>query len=135
MPSYNKVILMGNLTKDPELRYIPSGTAVCNFDLAVNRSYKDKDGNKHDDVCFITLVAWGRTAETVSEYLKKGRPIFVEGYLQQRTWETPEGAKRSKHEVVVERFQFIGSKPQGENGSSSRERSDFEGAANDDVPF
>ena len=135
MPSYNKVILMGNLTKDPELRYIPSGTAVCNFDLAVNRSYKDKDGNKHDDVCFITLVAWGRTAETVSEYLKKGRPIFVEGYLQQRTWETPEGAKRSKHEVVVERFQFIGSKPHGETESSSRERSDFEGAANDDVPF
>jgi len=106
--SFNKVILMGNLTRDPELRYIPSGAPVCNFDLAVNRSYTTQAGERRDEVCYITIVVWGKQAESCGEYLGKGRTVLVEGHLQQRSWETPEGQKRSKHEVVAERVQFLG---------------------------
>ena len=108
MASFNKVILMGNLTRDPELRYIPSGAPVCNFDLAVNRSYTTQAGERRDEVCYITIVVWGKQAESCGEYLGKGRTVLVEGHLQQRSWETPEGQKRSKHEVVAERVQFLG---------------------------
>lgn len=108
MASFNKVILMGNLTRDPELRYTPSGAPVCNFDLAVSRSYTTQGGERRDEVCFITIVVWAKQAETCGEYLAKGRPVLVEGRLQQRSWETPEGQKRSKHEVVAERVQFLG---------------------------
>jgi single-strand DNA-binding protein len=113
MPSFNKVVLMGNLTRDPELRYIPSGAPVCNFDLAINRSYTTGAGEKRDEVCFITIVVWQKQAEACGQYLRKGRPVLVEGRLQQRAWETPEGQKRSKHEVVAERVQFLG----GSNGN------------------
>jgi single-strand DNA-binding protein len=106
--SFNKVILMGNLTRDPELRYTPSGSPVCNFDLAVNRSYTTQGGERRDEVCYITVVVWGKQAESCGEYLGKGRTVLVEGHLQQRSWETPEGQKRSKHEVVAERVQFLG---------------------------
>ena len=108
MASFNKVILMGNLTRDPELRYTPSGAPVCNFDLAVNRSYTTQGGERRDEVCYITIVVWGKQAETCGEYLGKGRTVLVDGHLQQRSWETPEGQKRSKHEVVAERVQFLG---------------------------
>ncbi len=108
MASFNKVILMGNLTRDPELRYTPSGAPVCNFDLAVNRSYTTQGGERRDEVCYITIVVWGKQAESCGEYLGKGRTVLVEGHLQQRSWETPEGQKRSKHEVVAERVQFLG---------------------------
>jgi len=110
MASFNKVILLGNLTRDPELRYTPSGQPVCNFDLAVNRSYTTQTGERRDEVCYITIVAWGKQAETCAEYLAKGRTALVEGRLSQRSWETPEGQKRSKHEVVADRVQFIGSR-------------------------
>jgi len=95
MASFNKVILMGNLTRDPELRYTPSGAPVCNFDLAVNRSYTTQGGERRDETCFITVVVWSKQAETCGEYLAKGRAVLVEGRLQQRSWETPEGQKRS----------------------------------------
>ncbi len=108
MASFNKVILVGNLTRDPELRYTPSGAPVCNFDLAVNRSYTTQGGERRDEVCYITIVVWGKQAESCGEYLGKGRTVLVEGHLQQRSWETPEGQKRSKHEVVAERVQFLG---------------------------
>ena len=108
MASFNKVILMGNLTRDPELRYTPSGAPVCNFDLAVNRSYTTQGGERRDEVCYITVVVCGKQAESCGEYLGKGRTVLVEGHLQQRSWETPEGQKRSKHEVVAERVQFLG---------------------------
>lgn len=108
MAGFNKVILLGNLTKDPELRYTPSGSSVCNFDLAVNRTYSTQAGEKKEEVCFITIVTWGKQAELCSQYLHKGRPVLVEGRLTQRSWETQEGQRRTKHEVVAERVQFLG---------------------------
>lgn len=110
MASFNKVILLGNLTRDPELRYTPSGSPVCSFDLAVDRSYTTQAGERRDEVCYITVVVWGKQAEACAEYLTKGRPTLVEGRLTQRSWETPEGQKRTKHEVVAERVQFLGSR-------------------------
>lgn len=110
--SLNKVFLMGNLTRDPELRYVPSGTAVANFTLAVNRPYKDNTGEKKEDVSFIRVVVWGKMAEVCGEYLTKGRPVMVEGRLKSRTWEGQDGQKRSALDVVAVNIQFIGSKGQ-----------------------
>jgi single-strand DNA-binding protein len=108
MASFNKVILMGNLTRDPELRSIPSGAPVCNFDLAMNRVYTTQAGERKEEVCYMTIVVWGKQGEHCAQYLKKGRSAHVEGHLQQRSWTTPEGQKRSKLEVVAERVQFLG---------------------------
>jgi single-strand DNA-binding protein len=108
MASFSKVILMGNLTRDPELRAIPSGTQVCNFDLAMNRVYTTQAGERKEEVCYMTIVVWGKQGENCAQYLKKGRQALVEGHLQQRSWTTPEGQKRSKLEVVAERVQFLG---------------------------
>ncbi|MCX5694387.1 MAG: single-stranded DNA-binding protein [Candidatus Omnitrophica bacterium] len=108
MASYNKVLLMGNLTKDPELRYTPQGTAVANLRLAVNRKYRSKDQELKEEVCFITAVVWNKQAETCNQYLHKGSSIFVEGRLQSRSWEDNTGAKRSVIEVRAERVQFMG---------------------------
>ena len=108
MASFSKVILMGNLTRDPELRTIPSGAQVCNFDLAMNRVYTTQAGERKEEVCYMTIVVWGKQGENCAQYLKKGRQALVEGHLQQRSWTTPEGQKRSKLEVVAERVQFLG---------------------------
>lgn len=108
MASYNKVLLMGNLTKDPELRYTPQGTAVANLRMAVNRKYKNKDQELKEEVCFITAVVWNKQAETCNQYLHKGSSVFVEGRLQSRSWEDNTGAKRSVIEVRAERVQFMG---------------------------
>jgi single-strand DNA-binding protein len=110
--SLNKVFLMGNLTRDPELRYVPSGTAVANFTLAVNRPYKDSSGEKKEDVSFIRIVVWGKMAEICGEYLAKGRPVLVEGRLKSRSWEDQSGQKRSALDVVAMNVQFLGSKGQ-----------------------
>lgn len=110
MANLNKVFLIGNLTKDPELRYIPSGSAVGTLRLAVNRRYKTADGELRDDVCYINVVVWGKQAESCNEYLFKGSPIFVEGRLQSRSYETLDGQKKSVIEVVAERVQFLGKK-------------------------
>ncbi|MDD5654767.1 MAG: single-stranded DNA-binding protein [Candidatus Omnitrophota bacterium] len=113
MASFNKVILMGNLTKDPELRYTPQGTAVVNLRLAVNRRFKSKaTGETKDEVCYVTAVVWDKQAETCNQYLRKGRPVFVEGRLQSRSWEDNAGQKRSVLEIRAERVQFMGSAPQ-----------------------
>jgi single-strand DNA-binding protein len=133
--SFNKVILMGNLTRDPELRYIPSGAPVCNFDLAVNRSYTTQGGERRDEVCFITIVVWGKQAESCGEYLGKGRTVLVEGHLQQRSWETPEGQKRSKHEVVAERVQFVGPRKAAGPPGAEEEPEAQRGPEPDEVPF
>ena len=93
--SFNKVLIMGNLTRDPELRYIPSGAAVANFTVAVNRTYKDTAGEKKEEVSFVRVVVWGKMAEVCGEYLSKGRPVFVEGRLKSRNWEAQDGQKRS----------------------------------------
>jgi len=116
MASLNKVLIMGNLTRDPELRYIPSGTAVCEFGLALNREYKDKAGEKREDVCFVDIVVWGRQGETCNQYLSKGRPVFIEGRLQFDSWESKEGEKRSRLRVVADRVQFMGSGRRDDSG-------------------
>ncbi len=111
MASLNKVFLMGNLARDPELRYIPSGTAVTTFTVATNRVYTLASGEKKEESCFVRVVAWARQAELCGEYLSKGSPVFVEGRLQSRSWETPEGQKRSTLEVVAQNIQFLGKLP------------------------
>jgi single-strand DNA-binding protein len=109
MANYNKVFLMGNLTRDPQLRYTPNKQAVCDFGIAINRKWKGQDGQMHEEVCFVDCTAWGRTAENLSKYVSKGRPLFVEGRLHFSSWDGPDGKKRSKLDVVIEQFQFIDS--------------------------
>ena len=109
--SLNKVFLMGNLTRDPELRYVPSGTAVGNFDIAVNRVYMMQSGEKKEETCFMKIVVWGRRAEVCAEYLTKGSPVFVEGRLRSRSWETQDGQKRNTIEVIAQSVQFLRSAP------------------------
>jgi len=111
MANLNQVFLMGNLTRDPELRYTPSGIAVTNLRIAVNRRYKTATGEVKEETAFLTVVAWGRQAETCTQFLSKGKPIFVEGRLQSRSWETQDGQKRNVLEVRASRIQFLG-KPQ-----------------------
>ena len=108
MASFNKVILVGNLTRDPELRYTPQGTAVGEFGIAINRQWKGPNGEKKEEVCFVDCQAWARAAETITEYCKKGAPLFVEGRLKLDSWEGKDGQKRSRMRVVVENFQFLG---------------------------
>ncbi len=116
MGNVNKVFLMGNMTRDPELRYIPSGTAVCEFGVATNRQFKTRDGEQKEEVCFVDITFWGRRGEVISEYFKKGDPIFVEGRLKLDQWETSDG-KRSKITVVGEDFQFLGGRSGGGSGA------------------
>jgi len=108
MANLNKVFLIGNLTRDPELRYTPGGTAVANLGIAVNRRFKDSSGELKEEVCFLTVTVWDKQAEACCQYLKKGRPVFVEGVLQSRFWETNDGQKRSAIDVRAERVQFLG---------------------------
>lgn len=111
MASLNKVMLIGNLTRDPELRYLPSGQAVATFTVAVNRTYNAQSGEKKEEVSFIRIVVWAKQAENCNEYLKKGSPVFVEGRLQSRNWETQDGQKRSTIEVVAQSVQFLSRAP------------------------
>lgn len=108
MASLNKAFLLGNLTRDPELRYVPSGAPVATFGLAVNRRFVTQQGEKKDEVCFVRIVIFGKQAESCSQYLSKGRLVFVEGRLQYRSWEQQDGQKRSSLDVVAERVQFLG---------------------------
>jgi len=111
MASYNRVILMGNLTRDPEIKYLPSQTVVCDFALAINRRWKDADGGDHEEVLFIDCAAFGKTGQTIGETLTKGRPIHIEGRLKFEQWEQEDGQRRSKIRVVVEQFRFVDRKP------------------------
>lgn len=136
MANYNKVMLMGNLTRDPQLSYLPSQTAVVEFGLAVNRRWTGKDGSKKEDTCFIDCRAFGKPAETINKYLSKGRPVFVEGRLDFDSWTTDDGTKRSKHRVTVESFQFLGSASGGAGGASSAQGQESRQADQvDDIPF
>jgi len=123
MASFNKVLLIGNLTKDPELRYTPQGTAVVNLRLAVNRRFRDKNQELKEETCFVTAVAWNKQAETCNQYLHKGSPILIEGRLQSRSWEDNSGQKRSVIEVRAERIQFLGAAPSKGAAEPSEERS------------
>jgi single-strand DNA-binding protein len=104
---FNKVTLMGNLTRDPEVRTTPSGQSVASFGLAVNRTWRGADGNQQESVSYIDCVAWGKTGEIIAQYVQKGRPLLVSGRLEQRSWEK-DGQKHSKVEVIVEDFNFVG---------------------------
>jgi single-strand DNA-binding protein len=117
MASYNKVVLLGNLTRDPELRYTPKGSAVARLGLAVNRSYKTESGETMEEVTFIDIDAWGKQAELIAQYLRKGNPLFVEGRLKLDQWDDKNsGQKVSKLRVVMENFQFIGGRAEGGGG-------------------
>ena len=119
----NKVLLYGNLTRDPELRALPSGQQVASFALATNRTYKNKDGEKQDAVEYHNIVAFGRQAEVIGQYLKKGRPIYVEGRIQTRSWDDKtSGEKKYRTEIVIESFQFGPSAPGGGGGAPSASR-------------
>ena len=157
MASYNKVILMGNLTRDPEVKFLPNGTAVANFGLAVNESYTDRQtGEQRESVCFVDVEAWGRQAEVVGEYFTKGRPILVDGSLKYDSWEADDGTKRNRLRVRLQRFQFVGGRrdedemgggyadaqpaaPSGQpapyQGASTPEASSAPSSTEDDIPF
>jgi len=149
MANFNKVFLMGNLTRDIEMRFTANNTPVANFGLATNRRYRTKDGENREDTTFVDCEAWGRTAEVMNEYLKKGRPVFVEGRLKLDQWQDKDGQNRSKLRVVVENFQFIdggggNSGGGGGGGSYSGARSEsapagggggHEPISEDDIPF
>ncbi len=140
MANFNKVFLMGNLTRDPELRYTPTGTAVAGFGLAVNRRWKSQGGEDREETVFVDVNAFGRQAEVISEYLSKGRPIFVEGRLRLEQWEDrSSGQKRSKLTVTLENFQFLGSPPQGAQKGAGRPQQakapDEKPPVDDDIPF
>ena len=142
MASLNKVLLVGNLTKDPELRFVPSGQAVANLRLATNRKYKAGNGEWKEEVTFVGVEVWGKSAEACGEYLKKGSPLLVEGRLKLKEWTTQDQQKRSMLEVVAERVQFLSGGPRREGGSSAPDGGDApppsDGpppASDDDIPF
>src|SRR6202047_1072822 len=122
MASFNKVILLGNLTRDPEIRYTPKGSAVCDLGIAVNRQYTLENGERREEVTYVDVVLWARLAEIAAEYLKKGRPIFIEGRLQLDTWDDKQsGQKRAKLRVVAESMQLLGGRPPGAGGGEGGE--------------
>jgi single-strand DNA-binding protein len=147
MANYNKVMLMGNMTRDPQLSYLPSQTPVVEFGLAINRSWKGKDGSQREDTCFVDCRAFGKPAEIINKYMAKGRGIFVEGRLDFDSWTAQDGTKRSKHRVTVEQFQFLGGGGGNKGGSynsatnqsdSYSDKSEQPPAPNtpdDDIPF
>jgi single-strand DNA-binding protein len=119
MANLNKVLLMGNLTRDPEVRYTPKGTAVGDLAIAINDSYKAQDGTIKETVTYVDIEVWGRQAETCKQYLTKGRPVFIEGQLKLDQWETPQGEKKSRLRVRADRVQFLGGGSGGTGGSRS----------------
>ena len=140
MASFNKVILMGNLTRDPEMRYTPSGSPVASFGLAVNRRYRQGE-EQREEVCFVDISTFGRQAELAGEYLSKGRMVLIEGRLQYRTWEDQNGQRRNKLDVVAERVNFMprasqdggGSRPS--SGPPPYRDEDVSAPSDDDIPF
>jgi single-strand DNA-binding protein len=150
MASFNKVMLMGNLTRDPQLSYTPSQTAVVDFGLATNRRWTGQDGTQRDETCFVDCRAFGKQAETINKYLTKGRPVFVEGRLTFDSWTAQDGSKRSRLRVTVESFQFMPGQGAGSGGGNIRSApaeqsappqapmgADDQGGApmHDDIPF
>jgi single-strand DNA-binding protein len=124
MANLNKVFLIGNLTRDPELRYTPSGTAIASFGIAVNRNWKGQSGEKKEEVCFVDISMFGRPAEVINEYFSKGNPIFIEGRLRFEQWETKDGQRRNALKVIAENFQFLGKTKKGE-GADSPDETEF----------
>ncbi len=117
---YNKVILLGNLAREPELKYLPSGSAICTTSIATNRKWKDQSGQQKEEVCFVDLTFFGKTGEIVSQYLCKGSRLLVEGRLKLDQWTDQSGGKRSKHSVTVDNLQMLDSKPNNSESSYSQ---------------
>ncbi|MHC4096062.1 MAG: single-stranded DNA-binding protein [Planctomycetota bacterium] len=140
MSNFNKILLMGNLTRDPQLSYLPSQTAVVEFGLAVNRKWTSREGEKKEETCFVDCRAFGRTAENLNKYMSKGRPLFVEGRLTFDSWTAQDGTKRSKHRVTVENFQFLpgtsgpGARQTGQNNAETAGQAE-QNVNSDDIPF
>jgi single-strand DNA-binding protein len=133
MANFNRVILAGNLTRDPQLSMLPSNTPVCDFGMAINRKWKSQSGDMREDTCFVDLRAYGRRAETINQYMGKGQPLLIEGRLDFHQWDGKDGTKRSKHIVVVENFQFLGGGGQrGGGGGGAARSATSEGA--DEMP-
>jgi single-strand DNA-binding protein len=146
MASYNKVILLGNLTRDPQLSYTPNQTAVVDFGLATNRRWTGQDGSRREETCFVDCRAFGRSAENINKYCQKGRPLLVEGRLTFDSWQAQDGSKRSRLRVTVERFQFVGGGQAGEPSAGQQPASSGQqvhpemdsqlpAASDDDIPF
>jgi single-strand DNA-binding protein len=144
MAGYNKILLMGNLTRDPQLSYTPNQTAVVDFGMAMNRRWTGQDGSQREETCFVDCRAFGRLAENINKYMTKGRPIFIEGRLTFESWTTQDGSKRSRHRVTVENFQFLpgtGTGGGGQEVDSGRQDSgmnsdqQFNNNSSDDIPF
>jgi single-strand DNA-binding protein len=136
MASVNKAILIGNLGKDPEIRYTPSGQAVVTFSLATTEKWRDKEGQLQERTDWHNIVVWGKMAETANEYLKKGRPVYIEGRIQNRSYDDKDGNKRYISEVVAQRLQFLGGKPdQAAGPRPAQEEPPDVAADDDDLPF
>lgn len=141
LPEQNSVTLVGRLTRDPETRFTTKGQAMCRFDIAVNRRYKDATGNWQDDTSFIPVVVWGEAANRCAERLKKGLPVHVEGRLQSRNWETKEGQKRTTLEVIARRVQFLsrvasGGEAEGEiSGGNANAPEAATDTSDEEIPF
>lgn len=140
MASYNKVIMMGNLTRDPQLSYLPSQTPVVEFGLASSHRWRSKEGEQREETCFVDCQAFGRMAENISKYCKKGRPLLIEGRLSFNQWETPEGAKRSKHRIHIDNFTFVDTKASAESSGASASANSGgmdsgQAPPKDDIPF
>jgi len=133
MANYNKVILAGNMTRDPQLSYLPSNTPVVEFGLATNRKWRGADGQMKEEACFVDCKAFGKPAETINQYMAKGRSLLIEGRLQFRQWVAKDGGKRSKHEVVVEQFQFLDGR-RGDQPGAPRPASSSEGTNANETP-
>jgi single-strand DNA-binding protein len=135
MANFNKVYLMGNLTRDPEMRVTPKGTAICQFGLAISRSWKDESGQTREETAFVDIEAWGKQGEVIAKYCGKGRPLFVEGRLKFDQWEDKtSGQKRSKLKVVLENFQFIGGRGDGAPGGGPGAGEPSEPASGENPP-
>jgi single-strand DNA-binding protein len=138
MANYNKILLLGNLTRDPQLSYTPNQTAVVDFGLATNRKWTAQDGNQREETCFIDCRAFGRQAENINKYLSKGRLVFIEGRLTFDTWTAQDGSKRSRHRVTVENMQFMpgtGAANSEQSQQSAPLDSDSSQHTDDDIPF
>ncbi len=127
--NFNRIILAGNLTRDPQLSYLPSQTAVIEFGLAVNRRWKSKEGEDKEETCFVDCRMFGKRAEVINKYCKKGNPLFVEGRLTFDSWQAQDGTKRSKHRITVENFEFIGQQDKAETSQPQTN------VNSDDIPF
>ena len=138
MPNFNKVILVGNMTRDPELKHTPNNKSVANFGVAVNHKWKNSDGETQNDVTFVDCDAWGRTAEVITEYFQKGKPILVEGRLKLDQWQDRDGNNRSKLKVVVERFEFVGDNQgngQGQQTQQTKQQTQTQASGQQHVEF